>query len=309
MKDTIFIAIASFLDYEIQHTIIDCINKAKHPEKLSFSVCLQYDDNPDTSDKILDLLSDKYDITVDKFYYTDSQGGCWARQIAQQNYKNQTFSLQVDSHTRFIKNWDEIVVSNFYQLQSQGVNKPLLTFLPPSYARHDEIGIDYDFKHMYSLDRLNIPKFKRMSEDYWLEYIGYGDEISIGFKPTKIKILYGGFVFTEGKWVQEVEQDPEHYYTGEELALAIRSFTHGYDLYTPSQIVAWHRAHRKPLPKHFTINSEEIGKSKHNAAMVRLRKLIHNEDLDKYGLGTVRTLAEYEMYAGLNFKEKKILDE
>lgn len=309
MRDSIFIAIASFLDYEIVYTILDCIYKADHPDRLHFSVCLQYNDEPETNQYILDNLVDKYSIKVDKFRYEDSQGGCWARQIAQQNYNKQTYSLQVDSHTRFIKGWDTIVINDYTKLKNQGVVNPLLTFLPPSYSRVDEIGIDVDFKHLYNLDRLNIPKFKRMTHDYWLEYVGYGDEVNINFTPTKIKILYGGFVFTDGKWVKTVEQDPEHYYTGEELALAIRSYTHGYDLFTPSQIVAWHRAHRKPLPKHFTINSEEVGKEKHNVAMVRLRKLVENGNLGKYGAGTKRTVSMFEKYAGLDFKNRLVLNE
>lgn len=304
----IFISIASLLDYEVKYTILDCINKADKPENLYFSVCLQYDDNPKSGPDILDTLSNKYSIQVDKFNYKDSKGGCWARQIAQQNYDNQEYTLQVDSHTRFIQGWDSIIKNDYTQLKNSGINKPLLTFLPPSYLRDDSTGIDYEFKHLSNLDRLNIPKFKRMTEDYWLEYIGYGDEQNINFTPTKIKILYGGFIFTEGKWVQEVEQDPDHYYTGEELALAIRSYTHGYDLFTPSQIVAWHRAHKTPLPKHFTINSEEVGRQKHKAAMVRLGKLVNNEDLGKYGSGSVRTVQDYEKYAGINFKTKAILE-
>lgn len=32
------------------------------------------------------------------------------------------------------------------------------------------------------------------------------------------------------------------------------------------------------------------------------------EDLDKYGLGKVRTLEEYEQFAGVNFRSAKILE-
>lgn len=309
MNNSIFVAIASFLDYEVVYTILDCINKASSPDNLHFSICLQYDSNANTSENILDTLENKYNIQIEKYHYSESEGGCWARQIAQKNYNNETFSLQVDSHTRFIQDWDKIIIRDYNTLVENGHSKPLLTFLPPPYSRNDEAGIDYDFKHLYELDKLNIPKFKRMSTEYWLEYVGYGDEKNINFTPTEIKILYGGFVFSSGEWVKEVEQDPEHYYTGEELALAIRSYTHGYSLYTPSQIVAWHRAHRKPLPKHYSIHEEEVGRQKHKHAMKRLYKLIHKEDLGKYGLGTIRTLEEYENFAKLNFKLKQVVDE
>jgi hypothetical protein len=40
--------------------------------------------------------------------------------------------------------------------------------------------------------------------------------------------------------------------------------------------------------------------------MGRLRKLIHNEDLGIYGLGNARTLQEYENFAKINIKEKRV---
>lgn len=306
--DSIFVSIASFLDYEVRYTILDCINKADNPANLTFSICLQYNEEELTSDSIIDDLTQTYSIKIDKYHYTESQGGCWARQIAQQNYSNEKYSLQVDSHTRFIQGWDTIIKGDFNKLKDEGIKKPLLTFLPPPYMRVDKAGIDYDFKHLHNLDKLNVPKFRIMTQDYWVEYMGYGDEINTGFELTPMKILYGGFVFTLGKWVKEIEQDPEHYYTGEEFALTIRSFTHGYDLFTPSQIVAWHRAHTKALPKHFTINTQEVASEKHSFAIRRLKKLIEGEDLGKYGLGNIRTLEDYENYAKVNFKERKILE-
>ena len=53
------------------------------------------------------------------------------------------------------------------------------------------------------------------------------------------------FVFTSGEWNKTIMQDPEHYYSGEEFALTLRSYTHGYDLFTPDEIVVWHRCHSR----------------------------------------------------------------
>ena len=62
--NTIFVAIAAYLDYEIKHTILDCISKAKHPENLHFGVCLQYDENENTNKHCLDFLENKLPIQV-----------------------------------------------------------------------------------------------------------------------------------------------------------------------------------------------------------------------------------------------------
>jgi hypothetical protein len=300
--NTIFIAIASYLDYEIKYTILDCINKSKYPENLYFSVCLQYDENEGTNESCIDELVNKYNIKIVKYHYTQSEGGCWARNQAQLSYNGEKYSLQIDSHTRLIQNWDEIVISDYNKLK-QTVNKPLISFLPPSYFRKDELGIDYNFTHLEEPDKIHIPKFNSITPEYWPYHEGYSNEVRTNGDNLSVKILYGGFVFGDGNWVKDIIQDPEHYYTGEEFALTIRSFTHGYDLFTPSKILAWHRCHYNPLKKHFTDN-KEIGDAKHRHAIERLRKLIEGENLSIYGLGNVRTIEDYGNFAGIDFKNK-----
>ena len=127
---------------------------------------------------------------------------------------------------------------------------------------------------------------------------------NIKYKPIKDKIKTDTEWFVN--WVKEIIQDPEHYYTGEEFALTIRSFTYGYDIFTPSKILAWHRCHFNPLKKHYTNNSQEIGDAKHRHAMERLRKLIEGEDLGIYSLGNVRTVEDYGNFAGIDFKNKAL---
>lgn len=308
--NTIFVAIASYLDYEIKHTILNCIDKAKHPENLRFGVCLQYDENEGTNKHVLDFLESKLPIEVLKYHYTESQGGCWARNRAQALYKGEKYHLQVDSHTRFIQNWDEIVINDFNELKKT-VDKPVLSFLPPSYSRMDDKGIDFDFRHINDdeLDIINIPKARFVTTEYWPHYSGYDNEQHTNFKCTNTIILYGGFVFSEGQWIIDIEQDPEHYYTGEEFALSIRSYTHGYDIYTTNQIVAWHRAHPVVPKKHYNNNPEEIANAKHRHAMERLRMLIEGEDLGMYGLGDIRTIEQYGEFANIDFKNKKLISE
>ena len=304
---TIFVAIACYLDYELKHTILDCINKAKHPENLRFGVCLQYDENESTNEHVLDFLESKLPIKILKYHYTESNGGCWARNLAQSLYDGETYHLQIDSHTRLIQNWDEIVINDYTELKKT-VDKPLISFLPPSYSRFDELGIDYDFKNIQLLDKINIPKIERITTEYWPAYGGYGNEQHTNFKSVNAILLYGGFIFSEGKWIVEVEQDPEHYYTGEEFALAIRSYTHGYDIYTTSQIVAWHRAHPVAPKKHYNNNPEEISIGRHRHAMERLRMLVEKEDLGKYGFGTIRTIEQYGEFARIDFPNKTLMD-
>lgn len=304
MKNDIFIAIASFLDPELPYTIKDCIEKSENPDNLHFGVCLQHDnENKLVSENILDELEKQYNITTTKFHYKESKGGCWARYHAQQLYNNETYHLQVDSHTRFRDGWDKKCIDILEELKTKS-DKPYLSFLPPIYLLDKNTHEVLEYKFLNDLNLINIPKIKFISNEYWIDYSGYDNLVHLN-EPQISPLLYGGFIFSDGEWVEDIEQDPEHYYTGEELALAIRSYTHGYDCYLSNEILAWHRGDGTYTPKHFTKLSD--GKPEHKIAMERLRKLIEGEDLGKYGLGSKRTLEEYESFAGIDFKNKKLL--
>lgn len=303
--DKIFIPIASFRDYELPLTILDVINKANHPERLTFSVILQFDDDKDTGEDCINHLLDKYPIKIEKYHWTESWGGCWARNKAQRYYNDERYSLQIDSHMRMIKGWDDILIENMNELRLKSP-KPIISYLSPLYSRSDEYGIDYNFVNIDNIDRMQIPIMKGFTEQYWPIYGGYENQQNTGFKNINVPLLYGGFIFSDGHWVREVEQDPLHYYTGEEFALAVRSYTKGYDIYLPKHIVSWHRVHPGPNKKHFNTFPEEFASRRHAVAMGRLKKLFEGEDLGKYGLGTERTLEQYEEFAGVDFKTKQL---
>ena len=51
--------------------------------------------------------------------------------------------------------------------------------------------------------------------------------------------------------MSEVPYDPELYFHGEEITLAIRAFTHGYTLFHPPEHVLWHEYTRYYRQKHW----------------------------------------------------------
>jgi hypothetical protein len=304
--NTIFISIASFLDYEIKYTLLDVIHKAKYPENLHITVILQFDENKETGEDCIDDIAKLYSIKVEKHYWKNSHGGCWARCLGQQYYNSEKYTLQIDSHTRMILHWDEILIKNIENLKKIS-NKPIISYLSPSYFRYDDLGIDYEFRNVDKLDYIEVPKAKFITDEYWINYGGYENQTHTEFKNINIPFLYGGFVFSEGAWIREVEQDPMHYYTGEEFALMLRSYTKGYDVYLPDQIVSWHRSHPKPNKKHYNTFPDDVQTQYHRRAMQRLKQLIAGDIPEKYALGTVRTLEDYKNFSGIDVLNKKLL--
>ena len=301
MDSTIFISIASFIDTDLRNTILSCINQAKHPENLSFGVILQYNNEEDTNERCIDDLIEQYNIRVKKYWFEESQGGCWARNKVSSLYINENFVLQLDAHIRMVKNWDIILVKEYLELKQKS-NKPLISYLSPSFFRNENLGLDYDFRHIDDPYIINVPTIRSIAADYWPTFGGYDNEAPTNKKPKNVSLLYAGFVFTQGDWLLEVKNDPEHYYTGEEFALSIRSYTHGYDIFIPSQIMSWHLSRLNHI-HHFKVLD---GNKYHIKAMERLYKLIFGGNLDEYGLGTQRTLEQYEEFAKINIKERKI---
>ena len=121
----IFVQIASYRDPELVKTIKDMIQNAKRPKNLVIGICRQYHPE-DGFDSLDEFNSDKRIKSIDVLY-SESKGVCWARNQVQQLYNGEEYTLQIDSHMRFEKDWDDTLIKMIKQLQKKGFKKPLLT--------------------------------------------------------------------------------------------------------------------------------------------------------------------------------------
>jgi len=301
---TIFIALASYCEPELIDTINSCLEKARYPENLRFGICHQYD-NADvlTHADCLDQFSQDRRFRYVVYHHKESNGGCWARNIAQQLYLNEDYTLQIDAHSKMVESWDTILIE---MLESLPSDKPLITQFPPLYMIHDG---DYDYQHIDDLSQVNTGLAPKWSEDGWIQHTQkLIPENNTNF-PRMTRFLSGAFVFTLGQWIKDVTQDDKHFYTGEEFALAIRSYTHGYDLFDPNQIVAWHRCHPYENRKYWNDDAQTDSDEKHNQAIRRLGLLLNGDpdnELGKFGLGTERTLDDYHEFSGIDCVNKTV---
>lgn len=296
--DTIFIAIAAYCEPELAATIESCLSKALNPERLRFGICLQYDESdPLTGSGCLDRYSQDIRFRYVKYPFTESTGGCWARNIAQQLYNDERYTLQIDAHSQMRELWDIILIKMMEELPG---DKPLITTFPPLYYFADGEKV---YEHIDDLSRVNTAIAEKWNEDGSVYHPNKIIPENNSSKPVRTRFLSGAFVFTLGQWNEEVRQDPEHFYTGEEFALAIRSFTHGYDLFAPTEIVLWHRLHPEPNRKFWHDNEDEKVHRLHGGALERLRWLYQGDPdrrLGRYGPGSARTLDDFHVYSGLD---------
>jgi hypothetical protein len=301
----IFIQVASYRDPQLILTIKSAIENAKSPENLVFSIARQF--HPD--DKFDDLSEYKNDdrFKILSIPYDETKGVCWARNLTQQQYDGEKYTLQIDSHMRFAQNWDEILIEMLEDLISDGYKKPLLTTYVPSFDPDNDPGGRVNSPWRMSFDRFipegaifflpeTIPNFEKLT------------------KPVPARFYSAHFCFTLGQFAVEVQHDPRFYFHGEEISIAVRAFTHGYDLFHPHKIVMWHEYTRKGRTKQWD-DDKTWGEKNKNSHLLN-RKLFsmdgekYDEDLFReFGFGTQRTLRDYEKYAGILFEKRAVQQE
>jgi hypothetical protein len=287
--ENIFIQIASYRDPELTPTIRDCIKNAENPLNLKFCICWQCD----SSENLDEFINDERFIIL-KVPYTNSKGVCWARNKIQQFYNNEKYTLQLDSHHRFIERWDTILINMFNNLKQNGISKPLITAYLPSYDPNNDPN-----------DRVKIPwkiDLKELTEEKQVLCIPSNiDNFKTLTRPIPAKFYSGHFTFTSGDFARDVQHDPELYFTGEEMSITVRAYTYGYDLFHPHIVIAWHEYTRKNRVKQWDDDKEWYKKDIHS----KNHYLQIFKKFDKYGLGTQRTVQEYINYSNINFLEEK----
>lgn len=301
MED-IFISIAAYRDPELLPTIQDCIEKAKDASRLKICICWQYDENDYSNEFLEALQTKKYkNITVLKIQHDKSKGVCWARSLIQEKYDNEKYILQLDSHHRFVKNWDQICINEIKKLQKKGHKKPVLTAYLPSYEPDNDPNGRLHIPWELKFDRF-LPQGPAMPQP---EAIDDYNKLS---GPIGARLYSAHFIFSVGDYYKEVFYDPDLYFHGEEISLAIRAYTHGYDIFHPHKLIAWHHYTRVGEKRHWDDVTE--WESRNDKSFARYRKMVglesNDEDLGIYGLGTERTLEEYIKYSGIDVTNKKV---
>lgn len=306
----IFIQIAAYRDPQLIPTVKDCIEKAKWPENLIFCIAWQHG-----SSENIDEIKKLPNVKVIDIPFFESKGACWARNQIQKRYNGEEYTLQLDSHHRFVNNWDEVIIGMYKQLQDMGYPKPLLTGYIPSFDPDNDPGARVLTPWKMDFDRF-IPEgaifFLPASIDDWREKTA----------PVPSRFYSAHFAFTTGDFCKEVPHDPEYYFHGEEISIAVRAYTWGYDLFHPHRLVAWHEYTRKGRTKHWDdhsgVNRDKLPENKdwgqrNNECHRRNRILFSMDGEDHntinwgpYGFGTVRSVRDYEKYAGINFKKRAV---
>lgn len=263
----------------------DCIAKAAHPEKLRFGIVEQISDAEER------MIADD-NMSIITIPHVHSQGACWARALTNTMYRGEEYVLQIDSHIRFMQDWDELLIELLHSAPSL---KPVISTYPYMYWYDDEgqeVYADTTFG-----SSIAVRGFASDGTPDFMPHLMPFD------KPLRrARSIAAGFFFTYGKFVQEVPYDDELYFGGEEVTLALRAFTNGWDIFHPKNCPTFHHYIRKDSPSHWRDNSS--WGAKQAASLAKVLALTQGEPVSSCGLGTIRTLEEYQDFAGIDFKKQ-----
>jgi len=286
---TIFVSVASYRDTELVPTVLDCIAKARHADDLRFGINWQH-----AGDEDITPIRHDPRVRLIEFDWRESRGACWARAEAMRLYDGEDHFVQFDSHTRFAPDWDVRLLA---QAAATGAAKPIITGYPPTYEAavvFDGAGEPTQIVCARFTDD-GLPIFRQQVMQGWQDLD----------RPQRARFVAAGFLFAPGSFVREVPYDPRIYFTGEEITLAVRAYTWGYDLFHLSEVLAWHYYIRQDQPRHWSDHTDpSAGRAwwqADRASRRRVGNLLRYPSVGRFGCGPIRTVKQYEQYAGINF--------
>ncbi len=323
----IFISMASYRDPELIPTLHNMLEQAAHPENLHIAISWQDDEDlsvferaglkPDGIRSVAGRQINAFRyfgtrVDIINLHYYQSQGACWARNLAETLFEGEAYFLQIDSHCRFVPNWDSEMIAMLSQLQRKTA-KPIISSYPPPFTP----GEDEEASKKRYVSRLTFREFSQEGLPM-LSSVPFTSE-----EPVPGSYLAGGFIFSTGDFIKQVPNDPHIFFAGEEIAMAVRAFTHGYDIFHPHKILLWHYYQRQECRKVWGDHTNEakaegtIAKAWwewDKVSKLRVRTLLgleetSHEALAPWALGHERTLRQFEYQAGIYLKNGTVLPE
>lgn len=299
----IFVAIASYRDPETPATLRDLFAKAAHPERIFAGVLWQAVPGEDDDCMVLPAGIPFDNVRGIQVHPRESMGACWARhRILTELRGDEEFVLQIDSHMRFVPGWDDKLLAMWALC---GSPRAVLSTYPIPYTPPDTLGApSFAILTAKAFNHRGVLMFLARAQDYSLRPA----------RPQPNPFISAGFLFSPAAAFDEVPYDASLYFIGEEVSLAARLWTHGWDVYTPNEVVLYHFYGRTTeRPTHWADNPN--WKNRDEDSLSRIRHLLGMEvgtdpkviaNLAQFGLGTARTLAEYERYADVDLRRQVI---
>ena len=227
--------------------------------------------------------------------------------------------MQMDAHLEFAPSWDTKYINEVRAAKSYP--KSVLSAYPPGFVNFG------DYKGGSPGSRLCSCVFSKNSvESHIIRINTVGPSNRKMPGPTQVAFIAAGFFFARAEFLIDVPFDPfvPWCFMGEEIALSMRAWTQGWNIYAPRQNLIAHqyRPGRLGLPKFWESVGRDSGRPNLNTNLQKhtLRRIKHMvgyptdlaeliaqdgdgvvlTDYAHYALGTVRTAEEYLNFTNID---------
>lgn len=319
-QKTIFVSIISKDDSSrCSHTVSNLLDTSANPERIRVAVVhrvnpfskgyLACDSPPKPCNSDPDQLLCKYNANVDVYEMNLEldAGATFARHIGQRMYRGEYYALQIglDAGIVFSERWDEELVRQFEATKNEMA--VITTYLSETKMR--------DGNRSAKPERYTIchASFQGHGSERRLEHLRF-DQIEQSSPPgrTDSPMLQpfwsSEFSFSRGHFVLQIPYDPQ--YCGldeqdEEVGVAFRAFSSGYDFYTPTQSVVFRTKPNLVRDELSLCTSKSKNKSrKHLYSLIGLGTNHEDTIPQEYGLGAVREITKFFTLFGIHASEK-----
>jgi hypothetical protein len=304
---SIFISIASYCDPVLGFTLGRARAAARWPEQLHFGVI---DQSPAASAPPAATAFAPSRLTYVRIDPVYARGPCWARALAMTLYEGEDWFLQIDSHMDFDQGWDERLIA-WAQALLPGRRGVAISSYPNSFVFQEGQPV------------------RRPATDKVLAHVvkpgsGFAPEhpvLSFEAHPANVDQPLPGFhvgagcLFAPGRFVETFPYDPCFYFHGEEQGVAIRLFTHGWDIFhipglpifhlynnadagAPARPMHWDAAHESQRQRAWWTLEQR--------SRARLGALVGGAPLGAFGLGTARSIADYAQFSGIDYDARTV---
>jgi hypothetical protein len=311
-RKEIFVSVPSYRDALCSDTLKNMFENAKFPERIFVGLCDQV-----KADDVQEICKPPKEfekqVRIARIDYSLSRGPTFARYIASKLWDGEQYFLKIDAHSHFLKDWDEIAI----QMIEQFPEKTILTHYPV--ASDDLLGHN-SIKHYPWLCKA---EFRKDPFDGLI--IQSCQECHPENHPDAIScpspFIAAGFLFGSSKMLFDVPYDRHlpWLFEGEELLLAARLWTNGWNFFSPMNNLI---SHQYGYRSH-SIRGEVQKVASDEGTMQRVRYLLgqylpyngewkktpypsqNDEELAELGMGKVRSLDEYLRFAQIDWKVRK----
>jgi hypothetical protein len=293
MKHTIFLSIASYRDPDLRNTIRSAYENAKYRNKIFFSVHSQAEENEHPN---LSFIP-KENIRYVKKHWSESLGVCWARQIANQHTTSSKYFLQIDSHTRFEKDWDSKIINAYKKSTEFWGETIILTTYPHSFTidketKEERLGRGHEVQKITGYWNKEAKMLWGKSTGNVVQDTVYGDESLF---------LSAGFLFSTSETMQKLPYDSELYFAGEEASLFIRAYTRSIKLICPPQNFLYSNYDREVPDRNLHWEDVTTWSELNSKSYKRLKMIMTGDkSLGIYGIESESLFQEYQSKIGID---------